>query len=129
MPQTCQTFLCILFLKGLFVEGFLRGMLYPRESETRQVKSLDGMWDFRADISSIGFDEMWYSLPLAQVNSSYKSGNIGYFENQIRSLDQTGTCPYRKNDEVWTEWAHRKILRAICTEAFTFTNKFCITLD
>lgn len=85
MPQTCQTFLCILFLKGLFVEGFLRGMLYPRESETRQVKSLDGMLDFRADISSIGFDEMWYSLPLAQVNSSYKSGNIGYFDFRGKS--------------------------------------------
>ncbi|XP_022808391.1 beta-glucuronidase-like [Stylophora pistillata] len=67
MSMTCQTFLFILSLKCLFVEGFLRGMLYPRESETRQVKSLDGMWDFRADISSIGFDEMWYSLPLAQV--------------------------------------------------------------
>ena len=50
--------------------GFLRGMLYPRESETRQVKSLDGMWDFRADISSAGFEEMWYSLPLGQVNCS-----------------------------------------------------------
>ena len=45
-----------------------RGMLFPRESETRQVKSLDGMWDFRADISSVGFEEMWYSLPLAEVN-------------------------------------------------------------
>ncbi|KAL9981667.1 hypothetical protein ACROYT_G010405 [Oculina patagonica] len=42
-------------------------MLYPRESETRQVKSLDGMWDFRADVSSVGFEEMWYSLPLAQI--------------------------------------------------------------
>ena len=45
-----------------------RGMLFPRESETRLVKSLDGMWDFRADISSVGFEEMWYSLPLAEVN-------------------------------------------------------------
>lgn len=45
-----------------------QGMLFPRETETRQVKSLDGMWDFRADISFVGFEEMWYSLPLAQVN-------------------------------------------------------------
>lgn len=44
-----------------------RAILYPRESETRQVKSLDGMWDFRADISRSGFEEMWYSMPLAQV--------------------------------------------------------------
>ena len=45
-----------------------QGMLFPRETETRQVKSLDGMWDFRADISFVGFEEMWYSLPLSQVN-------------------------------------------------------------
>ena len=38
------------------------------------MKSLDGMWDFRADVSSVGFEEMWYSLPLAQVNYS-KSTN------------------------------------------------------
>lgn len=44
-----------------------RAMLYPRESETRQVKSLDGLWDFRADILRSGFEEMWYSMPLAQV--------------------------------------------------------------
>ncbi|KAK2574053.1 Beta-glucuronidase [Acropora cervicornis] len=43
-----------------------RAMLYPRESETRQVKSLDGLWDFRADILRSGFEEMWYSMPLAQ---------------------------------------------------------------
>lgn len=45
-----------------------QGMLFPRETETRQVKSLDGMWDFKADISFVGFEEMWYALPLAEVN-------------------------------------------------------------
>lgn len=47
-----------------------RAMLYPRESETRQVKSLDGLWDFRADILRSAFEEMWYSMPLAQVINS-----------------------------------------------------------
>ena len=50
------------------VADLSQGMLFPRETETRQVKSLDGMWDFRADISFVGFEEMWYSLPLAEVN-------------------------------------------------------------
>ena len=70
MSLTCHIVLLTLCLRSYCVAGFLRGMLYPRESETRQVKSLDGMWDFRADISSAGFEEMWYSLPLAQVNYS-----------------------------------------------------------
>lgn len=45
--------------------------LYPRESETREVKSLDGIWDFRsipnAEDNDIGFKEKWYSQPLKKV--------------------------------------------------------------
>lgn len=76
MSLTCHIVLLTLFLRCYCVAGFLRGMLYPRESETRQVKSLDGMWDFRADVSSVGFEEMWYSLPLAQVNWSRSTNKI-----------------------------------------------------
>ena len=75
MLLTCHIALLTLSLQCYCVAGFLRGMLYPTESETRQVKSLDGMWDFRADVSSVGFEEMWYSLPLAQVHYSRSSSN------------------------------------------------------
>lgn len=47
-----------------------KGMLYPRDSESRQSKSLDGMWNFKADTSlsrSEGFEHMWYIAPLHQV--------------------------------------------------------------
>ena len=71
MSSTCFVFLSTLFLRCHVVTAFLQGMLHPRESESRQVKSLDGMWDFRADISSVGFEEMWYSMPLAQVDLFY----------------------------------------------------------
>lgn len=43
------------------------GMLYPRESESRQMKELGGLWMFRADMSSnrkAGFEEKWYANPL-----------------------------------------------------------------
>lgn len=46
------------------------GMLYPRESESRQIKDLGGLWDFRADMSTnrnAGFEEMWYKRYLSQV--------------------------------------------------------------
>lgn len=42
--------------------------LYPRESETREVKLLNGIWNFRiipmADDQNIGFTQKWYSQPL-----------------------------------------------------------------
>ena len=46
------------------------GMLYPRESESRQIKNLDGLWSFRADNSqnrNAGFEEKWYEQDLAKV--------------------------------------------------------------
>ena len=54
----------------LFHGSLGKGMLYPRDSETRQIKSLDGMWSFRADTSlhrSDGFELRWYDQALHQV--------------------------------------------------------------
>ena len=54
------------------------GLLYPSESETRQVKSLDGLWSFRLDEQGQGEAEKWFDLPnlpeptiLMPVPSSY----------------------------------------------------------
>lgn len=47
------------------------GMLFPRESESRQITDLSGMWNFRADMSvsrNEGFENKWYSKPLLEVN-------------------------------------------------------------
>ncbi|XP_073257738.1 beta-glucuronidase-like [Porites lutea] len=45
----------------------LPGMLFPRDSESRQVKDLSGFWNFRADMSAnrnAGFEQQWYAKPL-----------------------------------------------------------------
>ncbi|KAM5228650.1 beta-glucuronidase [Ctenodactylus gundi] len=52
---------CALALRG--------GMLYPRESPSRERKDLDGLWSFRADLSSNrrqGFEQQWYRRPLRE---------------------------------------------------------------
>jgi beta-glucuronidase len=38
-------------------------LLYPAESETRQVRSLDGLWEFRLDEYDVGESEKWYAMP------------------------------------------------------------------
>lgn len=46
------------------------GGLYPRESSTREVKSLDGIWNFRRaplHEPDKGFQEQWYKQPLKLV--------------------------------------------------------------
>ena len=38
------------------------GLLYPAESETRQIRSLDGIWQFRLDEDGIGEIERWFAM-------------------------------------------------------------------
>ncbi|EDW48556.1 GM19849 [Drosophila sechellia] len=47
-----------------------RGMLYPRESETREVRSLDGIWNFvRSDQANPtqGVRDEWYAKELSKI--------------------------------------------------------------
>jgi len=39
------------------------GLLYPSESETRQIQSLDGIWQFRLDEYGVGESERWFAMP------------------------------------------------------------------
>lgn len=67
------------FLYGLLVSfTVVQSLLYPSESETRQIRSLDGLWTFRLDEQGRGEAEQWYALPnlpeptiLMPVPSSY----------------------------------------------------------
>lgn len=46
------------------------GILYPIETESREVKSLDGIWNFRLAPRldpDLGFRQQWYSQPLEKV--------------------------------------------------------------
>uniref|UniRef100_A0A8C9QWH2 Beta-glucuronidase n=1 Tax=Scleropages formosus TaxID=113540 RepID=A0A8C9QWH2_SCLFO len=46
------------------------GMLYPRESPSREVKDLSGLWSFRADFSpgrNAGFEKSWFSGRLSET--------------------------------------------------------------
>ncbi|XP_070573100.1 beta-glucuronidase-like isoform X2 [Ptychodera flava] len=49
------------------------GMLYPRDTETRETKDLSGVWNFRADKSrnrNAGFEEQWFKQSL------FRSGGV-----------------------------------------------------
>ena len=44
--------------------------LFPQESESRELKVLDGLWNFRADNSSsrnVGIKNKWYTDKLKKV--------------------------------------------------------------
>ncbi len=56
--------------------GLTGGMLYPRESESRQIQELNGMWNFRADTSAtrdVGLKDNWSNQKLSQVGNIFCS--------------------------------------------------------
>ena len=61
----------VLLLVALCLSGS-EGLLYPRESQSREVKIIDAMWNFRADFSSsrnAGFVDKWYNQSLGLVST------------------------------------------------------------
>ncbi|XP_030648398.1 beta-glucuronidase isoform X1 [Chanos chanos] len=95
------------------------GMLFPRESPSREVKELNGLWNFRADISSdrnSGFENAWYKSPLAEtgpvidmpVPSSYND-----ISQDTRLRDFIGWVWYDR--EVWVpaRWVQDKRTRIV----------------
>ncbi|XP_029374550.1 beta-glucuronidase isoform X1 [Echeneis naucrates] len=72
VPPGKAGLLGLLCLLAVFDSGCLldNGMLFPRESSSRELKELNGLWSFRADRSpnrKQGFERAWYKQRLAET--------------------------------------------------------------
>ena len=83
-------------------EKMTEGLLYPRESETREVRSLDGIWQFaRSDPNypSQGIRDKWFNQPLKEnvntINMPVPSSYNDITEDQ-KLRDHVGTVWYEK---------------------------------
>ncbi|CAG7734111.1 unnamed protein product [Allacma fusca] len=91
------------------------GILYPQESESREVKSLDGIWNFRLAPRfqpDLGFQQAWYSASLEKtgrvdlmpVPSSYND------VNQLKEYrDHVGWAWYDRKFRVPSHWQDRRV--------------------
>lgn len=71
--------------------------LYPRESESREVKLLNGVWKFRVcpqEDQDVGFREKWFAHPLDQVSALWAAACrcIGRRVNQVEFCDFRVAC-------------------------------------
>ncbi|XKL61127.1 hypothetical protein PGB90_008184 [Kerria lacca] len=84
------------------------GILYPRESESREVKLLDGIWNFRLSLDPLmGFKEKWFTKDLSKTGSVIpmpvpSSYNDITMERKIR--DHVGIVWYDKTFFVPDSW-------------------------
>ncbi|XP_012265973.2 beta-glucuronidase isoform X2 [Athalia rosae] len=96
-------------------ENLLPGMLYPRESESREVKSLDGMWDFLVSPSGDalkGYREAWFTKELRQVGEVLKmpvpsSYNDITTSSELR--DHVGAVWYQRSFFVPVAWTEKRV--------------------
>nr|KAF6366282.1 glucuronidase beta [Pipistrellus kuhlii] len=105
---------CALALRG--------GMLYPRESPSRERKELGGLWKFRADFSENrrqGFEQQWYRAPLREsgptldmpVPSSFNDvGQDGRLRGFVGWVwyEREAVLPQR-----WTQDTHTRVVLRI----------------
>lgn len=91
-------------------EKTTEGLLYPRESETREVRSLDGIWQFaRSDPNypSQGIREKWFNKELrdnvATINMPVPSSYNDITEDE-KLRDHVGTVWYERMFFVPKAW-------------------------
>lgn len=90
------------------------GMLYPRESETREVRSLDGLWNFvKSDITNPtqGVRDKWFTDDLSRVQQTIPmpvpaSYNDITTESSLR--DHVGTVWYDRKFFAPKSWANQQ---------------------
>lgn len=107
------------------------GLLYPRESETREVRSLDGIWNFaKSDVEkpSEGLRDKWYLKDLQEsirvinmpVPSSY---NDIVEDDKVR--DHVGTVWYERKFFVPKSWQTQRVwirFGSVHYEAYVWIN-------
>lgn len=85
------------------------GLLHPQESESRETKSLDGLWRFRADHRAEGLLQQWQSsglpeptMPMA-VPSSYNE-----LSQDAALRDHVGLVWYERETFLPSHWLARR---------------------
>ncbi|XP_066517633.1 beta-glucuronidase [Hoplias malabaricus] len=95
--------LLLLLVLSVCVNG--GGMLYPRDSPSREIRELNGLWSFRADFSpdrNAGFTQAWYKQPLTETGPVIDMAVPSSFNDitqDVELRDFTGWVWYEK--EVW----------------------------
>jgi beta-glucuronidase len=78
--------LLVLLMFCTVLHATVSGILYPRESESREVISLDGIWKFRTsptEDQEKGFRNKWFSTDLEEVSNQDRLANGKYGKLQL----------------------------------------------
>ncbi len=85
-------------------------MLYPRESETREIKDLSGIWNFRQDTKGEGWDKKWYAKPLKSTIPMPVPASYNDITQDSGLRDHIGDVWYDRDFFVPTSWQGKRVV-------------------
>lgn len=72
-------------------------MLYPRESATRRSTSLDGIWRFKVDADTEGFNNKWYESELTDTEPMPVPASYNEIASDPAARDHVGWTWYQRS--------------------------------
>ncbi|HMB01416.1 MAG TPA: beta-glucuronidase [Spirochaetota bacterium] len=84
-------------------------MLYPRKSETRDVKDLSGIWRFKIDRHNKGLKEKWFLKPLANTIPMPVPASYNDITQDVSLRNHTGYVWYEKEVYLSRFWENEQL--------------------
>lgn len=75
-------------------------MLTVRESSSRSVFTLDGIWDFKIDKDNLGVEQGWFNAPLAEASTMAVPASYNDVVTDIAQRDHVGYLWYQRQVRV-----------------------------
>ncbi|WZL80626.1 beta-glucuronidase [Vallitaleaceae bacterium 9-2] len=85
-------------------------MLYPKQSQTREVMSLNGLWNFKIDKDNIGKNEKWYQKKLEEADLMAVPASYNDITVNKDVKYHVGDVWYEKYTYIPKSWADKKVM-------------------
>lgn len=85
-------------------------MLYPRESEAREIRDLSGIWEFRTDRGNEGYERKWYASGLEDTIRMPVPASYNDIVQDASIRDHIGVVWYERSFFVPAAWKDRRVV-------------------
>ncbi len=85
-------------------------MLYPRESQSREIKDLCGIWEFKVDGNDEGFKKKWHARGLTKTMMMPVPSSYNDITQDAGIRDHIGWVWYEKTLFVPERWADKRVV-------------------
>ncbi len=85
-------------------------MLRPQDTDTRERKSLDGLWDFRLDPDGVGRQDGWWRGPLADARPMAVPASFNDLVTDLETHNFVGDVWYQTQVRVPRGWSGRRVV-------------------